>query len=255
MDRFSLKRLRQLLYYGWRQSREIGEKNNTSRFAVFFDMLNCYRKYHLWSNQYRKENFYGLDLSAREDLGMRYKVSNDEHDNWVRDKYANRRFLYKYTTRDWDLSERRDKKRYQAYQKRYNIGEGGIISTNVVIERNHFLCGSISIGKNVLLAKNVYIDYSGDVGIKDNVQLTNGVIIETHHHAFHSDPYVSREIVIPTKLLIEEGAVLGSRCIILSSCNYIGKNARVGAGAVVTKDVPDYAIVGGVPAREIRSTK
>lgn len=52
--------------------------------------------------------------------------------------------------------------------------------------------------------------------------------------------------------MIEEGAVIGSRAIILNSCNYIGKNARVGAGAVVTKDVPDNAIVVGVPAHIVK---
>lgn len=46
--------------------------------------------------------------------------------------------------------------------------------------------------------------------------------------------------------------IIGSRAIILASCHYIGKHARVGAGAVVTHDVPDYAVVAGVPAKVIR---
>ena len=160
--------------------------------------------------------------------------------------------MYKYTTRIWELNEKKDKARYLAYAKRYNIGEGGIISTNVVIERNHFLNGSISIGNDVLLAKNVYIDYSGMVEIKNHVQLANGVILETHHHTFHSDYHLSRNEIVPTRIVIEEGAVIGARAVILSSCHYIGKNARVGSGAVVTKDVPDNAIVVGVPARVVR---
>ena len=97
----------------------------------------------------------------------------------------------------------------------------------------------------MLLAKNVFIDYSGHVIIKDNVRLTNGVIIETHHHGFHSDPTISRDCISPTELTIEEGVVIGSRAIILPSCRYIGKYARIGAGAVVTKDIPDgYLAVG-----------
>jgi acetyltransferase-like isoleucine patch superfamily enzyme len=52
--------------------------------------------------------------------------------------------------------------------------------------------------------------------------------------------------VIPT--LIKEGASLGSGSVILCGVT-IGKEAMVGAGAVVTKDVPDYAVVAGVPAR------
>lgn len=104
----------------------------------------------------------------------------------------------------------------------------------------------------MLLAKHVFIDYSGYVEIKDNVQLANGVIIETHYHSFHSDHKIGRSMINQTKLIIEDGAVIGSRAIILGSCNYIGKHARVGAGAVVTKDVPDYATVVGVPAKVIK---
>lgn len=132
------------------------------------------------------------------------------------------------------------------------MGADCIVQYDVDLNREHYLEGSISIGNHVLLAKHVFIDYSGEVVIKDNVQLTNGVIIETHHHAFHSDSSQKREIVTPTSLIIEEGVVVGSRAIILSSCHYIGKYARVGAGAVVTKDVPDYATVVGMPARVIK---
>jgi acetyltransferase-like isoleucine patch superfamily enzyme len=60
---------------------------------------------------------------------------------------------------------------------------------------------------------------------------------------------------IPTKLVIEENAYVGVNAIILDSCNYIGKYARVGAGAVVTKDVPDYATVAGVPAKIVKINK
>lgn len=123
------------------------------------------------------------------------------------------------------------------------------------ISRQHYLPGTIKIGNNVLFAKHVFIDYSGSIEIKDNVRITNGVIIETHHHPFHSDYKMPRDIINVDKLLIEEGAVIGSKAIILNSCNYIGKYARVGAGAVVTKDVPDYATVVGVPAKIIKINK
>lgn len=60
------------------------------------------------------------------------------------------------------------------------------------------------------------------------------------------------DVNIATSLRICEGAYIGSRAIILDSCNYIGKYARIGAGAVVTKDVPDYALVVGVPAKVVK---
>lgn len=104
----------------------------------------------------------------------------------------------------------------------------------------------------MLLAKHVFIDYSGNVTIGDNVQLTNGVIIESHSHPFHSDYKKSRSIVEQSSVTIGEGVVVGSRAIIMPTCHYIGKYARIGAGAVVTKDVPDYAVAVGVPAKIVR---
>lgn len=50
-------------------------------------------------------------------------------------------------------------------------------------------------------------------------------------------------------------AVLDPRAIILPGCKHIGAHSIIGAGAVVTKDVPDYAIVGGNPAKVIRMRK
>ena len=132
------------------------------------------------------------------------------------------------------------------------MGSGCMIEYNVELSRQHYLPGKVSIGNNVLLAKNVFIDYSGVVVIKDNVQLSNNVIIESHHHPFHSDYRENRKVVTSSNIIIEEGAVIGSRSIILSSCNYIGRYTRVAAGAVVTKDVPDYATVAGVPAKVIK---
>lgn len=171
----------------------------------------------------------------------RYKKEQNKR-RWIYTIFGSKLFSFSFSF----------KLRIKAYQKHFNIGKNPIIEDNVLLSRTHGLSGTIKIGNNVLLAKNVFIDYSGYVEIKDNVQLTNGVIIETHHHAFHSDFNQSRDIITQSNLLIEEGAVIGSRAIILSSCNYIGKHARVGAGAVVTKDVPDYAVVVGVPAKIVR---
>lgn len=143
-------------------------------------------------------------------------------------------------------------KRNKAYMKRFKTGDKLMVENDVNISRQHYLNGSIKIGKNVLLAKHVFIDYSGEVIIGDNVQLTNGVIIESHYHPFHSDYKESRSVVEQSSINIGEGVVVGSRAIIMPTCHYIGKFARIGAGAVVTKDIPDYAIAVGVPAKVIR---
>ena len=183
-------------------------------------------------------------------IGSSYLEQGIKRDEWQKDFRNNRKLLIKYTNIRYEKASLREK-RHEAYRKRFGAGKGLMVEYNVNISRQHYLNGSIKIGSNVLLAKHSFIDYSGDVAIGDDVQITNGVIVETHHHHFHSDYTQPRNIVHPTTLKIADGAVLGSRCIILPSCHYIGKHARVGAGAVVTKDVPDYAVVGGAPAKII----
>lgn len=248
-----LHRLRQVAKYGWQHAGQISQEvfGGKKRMAVFFDIFGCYRKYGMWSNQYLNERMWELDKSKRESVGYTYNEANEKREDWLKDFYANRKFYMKYGDIKYEKESLRAK-RNEAYAKRYNAGKNILVEHDVNISRQHYLDGTISIGDDVLLAKHVFIDYSGSVVIKDNVQLTNGVIIETHHHPFHSDFHCSRDLVVPSSLLIEEGSVIGSRAIILASCHYIGKHARVGAGAVVTKDVPDYAVVVGVPAKVVK---
>ncbi len=58
-----------------------------------------------------------------------------------------------------------------------------------------------------------------------------------------------------TPLTIEDDVWIGVHVIVLPGCNHIGKGVIIGAGSVVTKDIPDYAIVGGNPAKIIRYRK
>lgn len=249
-----MNRLFQLLKYGWRHAEDAIKECNSekSRLLVFFDILYCYRKYRMWSNQYIKENFHTLQSEEKKRIGAEYRVKGIVRDKWQKDFRDTRKFLIKYSNIKYEANKLRSV-RNKAYAKRYNAGKNLLVENDVNISRQHYLNGSIIIGDNVLLAKHVFIDYSGDVVIGSNVQLTNGVIIETHYHPFHSDYKESKDIVIPSSLEICDGAVIGSRAIIMPTCHRIGKCARVGAGAVVTHDVPDYAVVVGVPAKVIRT--
>ena len=249
----SYKRLKQLLRFGWEHAGEISATYFAckNRVHLFLDILHCFFKYGIWSNQYVKEQIWSIPASKRDTICFKYKKENDRRERWLKDYYSNRNFFIKYGNVKYEKPLLREK-RNRAYTKRYHAGKDILVEYDVNITRQHYLDGSISIGNHVLIAKHTFIDYSGKVTIKDHVQLANGVIIETHHHPFHSNPSAPRNIVQPTEIMIEEGAVIGSRAIILASCHYIGKNARIGAGAVVTKDVKDGEFVAGVPARMIR---
>ena len=246
MDYLARKRIHQFFQYGWPQSKEIAKTlEGVSRITVFLDMFRAFREYHLWSHQYKKEGFFMLSEDARREIGAKYKVANDTYDNWGRDKVANRAFLYKYTTRKWDLKPKWFDERNEAYRKRYNMGEGCDISTNVVLERNHFLNGTVKMGKNVMLSKNVFIDYSGELIIQDDVAIANGVIIETHTHLIEKKGAPPA----PGRLEIEKGVKVLSRAYIADTCHFIGRYARIGAGAYVRNNVLPYSIMIGNPAK------
>lgn len=242
-------RFRQMLHYARIDSKKISEYDSCrkGRWLIFFDIVYCFIKYRIRSNQYVNYKFYAIDKQKRDDLGRRIGDNNIFQEKWFVDWYKERKFIEEYSNIKYDTTFSMRKKREKAYRRRYNIGEGLDLQYNVDINKNHYLEGELTIGSNCFIGKNVTIDYSGKLVIKNDVQITNGVIIETHKHTRHSD-YTAKQEVIPTSLIIEDGVVIGCRAIIMPSCNYIGRHARIAAGAVVTKDVPDYAVVAGVPA-------
>lgn len=247
-------RLKQIIKYGWLHAGQVSEEylgGGRKRLSVFFDIISCYFRYGMWSNQYVKENFWELGKPEKMQVGMTYKTMNQKREDWVKDFYANRKFLAKWTRYDIEASAAKRAKRNEAYAKHYSMGEGCMVEYGVELSRQHHLSGTIKIGNHVLLAKNVFIDYSGNVQIDDNVKIAAGVSMESHHRDLEAYQQ-GKDINIPTELHICEGAYIGTHAIILDSCNYIGKHSRIGAGAVVTKDVPDYSVVVGVPAKVVK---
>jgi acetyltransferase-like isoleucine patch superfamily enzyme len=141
------------------------------------------------------------------------------------------------------------------------IGEGTKIWQHCQVREN------ARIGKNCILSKGVYID--ADVKIGDNVKIQNGISIYHGvtledgvfcgpHCVFTNDKFPrainpdgtlkSAEDWVVSETLVKTGASIGAHATIVCGI-IIGKWAMIGAGSVVTKDVPDHGLVLGNPAR------
>ena len=251
MNWLKRRRIKQVVQYGWKDANEIAPLAKKGRFAVWFDIIKCFKRYYVFSNQYKAKEVWNLSDEKKEQLLRPLGDMNRKHDEWTVWKYENAAFTAKYSSIEYGSSPAKYNKRLAEYMKRYNIGKGSKVSNGVVIERNHYLEGTIKIGNNVLISKNVYIDYSGELVIEEDVKLANGIIIETHHRDLEAS-LSGKDVNIPTKLVIRRNAYIGARAIILDSCNYIGTNSRIGAGAIVNKDVPDNTLVVGVPAKVVK---
>lgn len=248
-----MKRFLKVINYGWQHSKCVflstGKKN---RIYYFLDIICTYLKYHVYSNEYINEKFYLLTPQDKINIGKKYLSERNRFDDWWKDFYANRAFLAKFTSRKWEESSEKMIKRNKAYQKRYNMGANCHVEYNVEISRQHMLDGTISIGNNVLLCKNSFIDYSGDIKIEDGVKISADVKIETHGHTSFTNALQKGDYKTP--LVIEKNVQIGIGTIIMEGCNRIGREARIGAGAVVRTNIPPYAIVLGNPAKIVGFT-
>jgi len=113
----------------------------------------------------------------------------------------------------------------------------------------------IEIGNNVGISAYCYIQVRGKIIIKDNVLFGPGVIIISENHNFSDlEKPINLQGETRKGVIIEEGVWIGARATILDGVK-IGKNSIIAAGSVVTKNVPEYCIVAGVPATIIKYRK
>lgn len=139
------------------------------------------------------------------------------------------------------------------YRLLFGFGKGFHCGHNAFIDREHQKYdGSIEAGEHVFISHDTNIDYTGHLIIKDRVKITEGVSILTHARDIKALRERGEDINNQTTLIIEENAYIGAKSIILASCHYIGKNAIIGAGSVVTKDVPDNALFVGTAAKFLK---
>ena len=113
-----------------------------------------------------------------------------------------------------------------------------------------FICdfgNRVKFGKNVFINHSAIFSASGGIEFEDGVSLAPDVRIATINHDFNE----RHTKYTYGKVTIKKNAWLGIGVTVCPGVT-IGKYAVVAAGAVVTKDVPDYAVVGGVPAKIIK---
>ncbi len=142
------------------------------------------------------------------------------------------------------------------------VDEGAQIGEGSRIWHWVHVCGAAKIGKGVSLGQNVFVGNKVTIGdrckIQNNVSVYDNVTLE--EGVFCGPSMVFTNVYNPRSLierkseyrdtLVKRGATLGANCTIVCGVT-IGEYAFVGAGTVVNKNVIDYALIVGVPARQI----
>ena len=126
------------------------------------------------------------------------------------------------------------------------IGKGSAIHMNTVF----YYPPNISIGNDSIIGEKTVLDGRDKLIIGNHVDIASEVMIYNGEHDINDESFKA----VNAPVFIEDYVFIGPRAIILPGVT-IKKGAVVAAGAVVTKDVPEYAVVGGVPAKPIYERK
>jgi UDP-2-acetamido-3-amino-2,3-dideoxy-glucuronate N-acetyltransferase len=142
------------------------------------------------------------------------------------------------------------------------VDEGAQIGEGSRVWHFVHVCGGARIGKGVSLGQNVFVGNKVTIGdkckIQNNVSVYDNVTLE--EGVFCGPSMVFTNVYNPRSLierkneyrdtLVKKGATLGANCTIVCGAT-VGEYAFVGAGAVINKDVKPYALMVGVPARQV----
>ena len=142
------------------------------------------------------------------------------------------------------------------------VDEGAQIGEGSRVWHFVHVCGGARIGKNVSMGQGVFV--GNEVTIGDNCKIQNNVSVYDNVHleegVFCGPSMVFTNVYNPRSLverkdeyrdtIVKKGATLGANCTIVCGVT-IGAYSFIGAGAVVNKSVPDYALMVGVPGKQI----
>lgn len=126
------------------------------------------------------------------------------------------------------------------------IGKGSSIHANCRVNSLR----NLKIGQDSIIGYGTFLDGRAEIDIGNHVDIATDVMIYNCEHNINSEDFSAIEATVT----IEDYVFVGPRVIILPGVK-VGKGAILAAGCVVTKDVPEFAIVGGIPAKVIGERK
>jgi acetyltransferase-like isoleucine patch superfamily enzyme len=136
------------------------------------------------------------------------------------------------------------------HPERVWIGAGVYVGHDAILKGYH--AGELHLGDGTWIGQQCFLHAAGDLRVGRNVGVGPGVRIltSTHREAGRATPILHAPLAF-APVTIEDDADLGVGAIVLPGVT-VGRGAQVGAGAVVTRDVPPYSVVAGNPARPLR---
>ena len=223
-------------------SKDEGKK---SWLSYYLDMIRLSITSYISPERYVENEVFSMTSSERKAFCEKSKDEHKQNREWVKLYRSNLRFNAKWTKEKYSSRPFLSYLRSRAYKKHFHLTNVPVIQYGV-----HIICEHrIEFGKNVLLARNVDIDYTGDLIVDNNVYFSEGVKVLTHNHSTGMEKTNMDKGCVLTPLVIHDHVWIGTRAIIMPGVKEIGRGAIISADSFINSKIPPYAIVMGNPAK------